>query len=173
MLRHRLSSIPLLAGLALVGPGLARADEPTSSPEASKPFVVQLRGDTTAETVIPQLVEAGREQLATACAPTPGASVRIFNPLAEGSYEDVACSTILDGGESVGQTSEALTSGERIGQVEQARSPIGLGCTAFVGLAALFANYALCNRPTAQQPEACHAVNDAGMFGLGVACAFI
>ena len=135
---------------------------------------MRLSQATTAETVLPQIVEAGREQLATACATSPGASLRLANPLAEGSYEDIACSAILDGGESVGLTSEALTSGgENIGQVQQRWSPIGLGCTIFVGLAALIANYGLCSRPGAEHPDACRYTADAGFFGLGVACAFI
>lgn len=116
----------LLVLLAVADPGRARASEPTSTLGASNEIVMQLRGDTTAETVIPQIVEAGREQLASACAPTPTASVRIFNPLAEGSHEDVACSTILDGGSRSGRRvrlSRAAESGSGRSSRHSAPSP--------------------------------------------------
>jgi hypothetical protein len=173
MIRIPLLSVPLLVLLAVADPGRALADEPSREPEASNAFVVHLAQTTTAETVISQIVEAGREQLAAACAAHPDASIRVFNPLASGSYADVSCSTILDGSEPVAQSSEALPSGEHIGQIQQKWSPFGLGCTAFVGLSALFVNYALCNRPGAEQPDLCRYTADAGFFGLGIACNFL
>lgn len=173
-MRYLLLSTPLLLVLAAVGPAHAETDEPSTEAAASHAFAVQLSGNTTAENVIERIIEAGREQLATACTAQPEASVRIFNPLASGSYEDVACSTLLDGGESVGHTSEALSSGgERIGQVQQKWSPFGLGCTALVGLSALFVNYALCSRPGAEHPDACRYTADGGFFTLGIACNFL
>src|SRR4051812_37019259 len=119
-MRHLLLSAPLLLLLAVAGPARAGADEPTTHPGASNPFEVSLTANTTSENVIPQIVEAGHDELAAACASNPTASIRIFNPLASGSYADVTCSTVLAGGEFIGQASEALTSGgEHVGQVQQ------------------------------------------------------
>ena len=104
-MRYLLVSTPLLMALAAAGPAGAVTDELTTNPDASNAFVASTSPSTAAETVIPQIVEAGRERLAAACAVDPGASVRIINSLASGDHEDVACSTILDGGGSVGQAS--------------------------------------------------------------------
>src|SRR4051812_16955803 len=69
-------------------------------------YQVPLAADTTAENVVPQIVEAGRAELAAVCAQTPGAAVRVLNPLASGDYVDVPCSALLDGGEAVTTTGE-------------------------------------------------------------------
>ncbi len=84
----RLFALPLL-GLVLAGSGCGSADEPTAKPTidpvASNSFELTLPDNTTVETVIPAIVEAGRDQLATACEAYPGASVRIFNPSPRGA----------------------------------------------------------------------------------------
>jgi hypothetical protein len=79
MIRTSLLSVPLIVLLAVADPGRARADEPTTNPKASNSFVMPMTPTMTAETVIPQIVEAGREQLAAACVANPGASIRIAN----------------------------------------------------------------------------------------------
>jgi hypothetical protein len=174
MIRTPLLLVPLLVLLAVADPGRALADEPTTTSEASNAFVVPMTPTTTAETVISQIVEAGREQLAAACVANPGASVRILNPLASGDHADVACSTILDGGESVGQSSEALTSGrENVGQAQQKLTPIGIGCSIVMLGLGIFMNHAICQYPGAENPNACGWLSEAGMGGLGLACAFI
>src|SRR5512132_1452227 len=61
----------------------------------ARSFEVQVPRDVTAETVIPALVEASRGELAVVCAATPGASIRIMNPLASGTFEDVSCTSVL------------------------------------------------------------------------------
>src|SRR4051812_4469170 len=136
-MRYLLLSTPLLLALAAAGPASAETNESTTNPEASNAFVALTAPTTTAETGVPQIVEAGREQLAAACVANSGASIRIMNPLASGSYEDVDCSTILAGGESVGQTSEALMSGgEHIGQVQQKGIITTVAC--FAGATTVF-----------------------------------
>ena len=117
---------------------------------------------------------AGQDQLAPVCVGNPDASVRAFNPLASGSYEDVLCSVILDDGRSIGHASEALVSGsERIGQVQQKWSPFGLGCSLFVLGAGILMNHLACHYPTAEHPEACSNLLEGGMGALGIACNFI
>lgn len=176
-MKHLRLSVPLLLGLTLAGAGCGSADEPTAKPTidlvASNSFELTLPDNTTEETVIPAIVEAGRDQLATACEAYPGASVRIFNPLALGSYEDIACSAILDGGESVGQTSESLMSGgEHIGQAQQEIGPITLvGCGLMAIGAPLFANRAICPRGTTAGDRAnCDSATTFGGAGLGILC---
>lgn len=177
MIRALLLSISLLVSLAFVGSGCETADEPTAhhdiTPVASNGFELKLHDTTTAETVIPQIVEAGHDLLAAACVAHPGASIRVFNPLASEDHEDVACSTILDGGEPVVLTSDALMSGERIGEARHELTPIGLGCSVVMLGLAIFMNHALCQYPGAENPGACAALSEYGMGGLGLACAFI
>lgn len=62
------------------------AEAPATEPSA---FTLWLDRATTAETAIPAIVAAAHQQLAAACERTPGAAVRILNPLASGSYQDV------------------------------------------------------------------------------------
>jgi hypothetical protein len=176
-MRYLLLSTPLLVVLALAGPAGAETDEPTTNPEASKAFVAMPSPTMTAETVIPQIVEAGREQLAAACVVNPGASVRINNPLASGDHVDVPCSTILDDGESVGRASEALaTGGEHLGQTQQKGVITTVAC--FAAGAALFAGtrYGVCEYgggPGAEgdrRRAACNDVGGWGSLGLGFFC---
>jgi hypothetical protein len=146
--------------------------KPTIDPVASNSFELTLPDNATAETVIPAIVEAGRDQIATACDAYPGASVRIFNPLASGSHEDIACSTILDGEQSVGQSQEALTSGgENIGQVQQKGIISTVAC--FAGGAAVFfgTSYGICpHGQTEQDRTNCNNVGGWGSLGLGFVC---
>jgi hypothetical protein len=84
-MRHLLLSGPLLTILAVAGPACVAADEPTSTAGASNTFEVPMTPHTTAETVIPQILAAGHDELASICAANPTASMRVFNPLASGS----------------------------------------------------------------------------------------
>jgi hypothetical protein len=84
-MRYLLLSTPLFLALAAAGSARAETDESTTKPEASKTFVAPTSSTTTAGTVIPQIIAAGREQLAAACVVNPGASIRIINPLVSGS----------------------------------------------------------------------------------------
>ncbi|XXT17187.1 hypothetical protein WME94_43870 [Sorangium sp. So ce429] len=85
-----------LATVALVGaPACGAADEPTDAggepdgrAEADplpRSFAVSLDRATTAETVIPRILEAGRHELAAACADRPEAWIRVFSPLDPGA----------------------------------------------------------------------------------------
>ena len=171
-------SVPLLAVLAAAGPAAAETNEPTTTPEASNAFVTLTPPTVDAETVIPLIVEAGREQLATACVANPGASVRILDPLASGSYEDIACSTLLDGGESVGQTSDALMSGgEHIGQVQQKGIITTVACFAGATTVFLGTRYGVCKYGGGPGAEGdrrradCNDIGSWGEVGLGFVCA--
>lgn len=178
-MRYLLVSTPLLVVLALAGPARAGADEPTTNPEASKAFVVLVPPTTTAETVIPQIVEAGREQLAAACVTSPGATARIINPLASGDHADVPCSTILDEGESVGQPSEALTSGgEHLGQTQQKGVITTVACFAAGTTLFLGTRYGVCEYGGGPGAEGdrrradCNDIGSWGGVGLGFVCGF-
>jgi hypothetical protein len=177
MIRNPLLSMPLLVGLALVGPGCGTADEPAAkddiAPAASNSFELTLPDTTSVKTVIAQIVDAGHNQLAAACVAHPIASIRVFNPLVPGTYEDIACSTLLAGGEPLALTSNALTSGERLGETRQELTPIGLGCSVVMLGLGIFMNHALCQYPGAENPQACAALAEYGIGGLGLACAFI
>ncbi len=120
------------------GPALA---EPTAEGQR---FAVQLPRDVTTESVLPAIVAAGHDELAAACAATPGASIRILNPLASGTFEDVSCASVLQG-EGTAETSAALSSepaGERVGEDQQSLTPLGgLLCS----LASLIATTAAAN----------------------------
>jgi hypothetical protein len=168
----------LLLGLTLAGSGCGSADEPTAKPTidlvASNSFELTLRDTTTAEAVIAAIVEAGRDQLATACEAYPGGSVRIFNPLASGRYEDIACSTILDVEESVGQSQKALTCGEEhIGQVQQKGIISTVACFAGGTAAFLGTRYGICPHGRTEQDRTnCNDVGGWGGVGLGFVCGF-
>jgi hypothetical protein len=168
-----LTPIPMVVMLA-AGSGCAAANESSIENVASNTFVAPL---ASKEDVTQQIVEAGHDQLAAACEANPGASIRVFNPLASGDYADVACSAILDVDESVGKSSSPLKSGpggEHIGHAQQTWSPFGLGCTLAVGAAALFTTYALCPRATnPQDSKYCGYVTSGGFTGLGVMCVFL
>jgi hypothetical protein len=102
------------------------------SESQTKSFAVRLDRATTADNVIPQIVAAGHEQLDAACeAAQPGASVRIFNPLASGAYQDVSCASVLGGDGSTGEASAALVSNvsdEPIGTAPQKLTPLAIVC---------------------------------------------
>jgi hypothetical protein len=104
------------------------AEQASSAPQS---FSVQLRGATTAETVIPALVAA--------CESTPGASVRVVNPLASGEFADVSCAAILGGAELAGESQQALTSGPSDGPIGEAQQSITPVAPIICGLAALIA----------------------------------
>jgi hypothetical protein len=88
------------------GPALAASLAET----APQTFEMQLRSDTTAETILPQIVQAGHAQLIEACENNPGASVRVYNPLASGAYADLQCTAILGGEKTLGESWQTLTS---------------------------------------------------------------
>jgi hypothetical protein len=120
------------------GPALA---PPTAERQS---FAVQLSRDARAETVVPAIVAAGHDELAAACASTPGAAIRILNPLASEAFEDVSCASILSG-EGTAETSAALSgepTGERIGEAQQPFTPVG---GVLCSLAALIATAAAAN----------------------------
>jgi hypothetical protein len=169
-MRYLPLSTPLLVVLAIAGPARAGADEPTTEPTASNAFMIRLAATPSKEDVIQQIVEAGHDQLAAACAVTPAASVRILNPLAAGDHADVACSTILDGGESVGQSSEALTSGreELVGQARQPLTPVGPLICGFASLIAMTAGARACADWRGENSQFCNV----GNFGTGAAWLF-
>jgi hypothetical protein len=147
-------------------------------PAEGQSFAVQLPHDVTTESVIPAIVAAGQDKLAAVCERTPGAGIRIANPLASGAFEDVQCSTILGESEMTEHASTALTSGgERIGQTQQKFSPVGLVCSALLLGATLAWNWpgshVGCNDPRAENPVGCQAVTSIGGGGLGLLCALI
>ena len=143
--------------------------EPTEAMQRT--FQVQLRGDMPNEAVIPAILAAGHEQLTTACEQMPETTVRILNPLASGEYADIACSTIL-GGEDAAQASEALSSTEHIGQVQQKGIISTVAC--FAGGAAAFfvPRYGICPHGSTEQARTdCNDVGGWGSFGIGFVCA--
>jgi hypothetical protein len=144
--------------------------------QADISFTVPLDPATTGENITPQIVAAGHGQIVAMCEAEPGASVRIFSPLAYGAYEDISCASVLDGDEATVEASAALVTDENdgpIGTVQQRWSPFGLGCTVATGLAWLFASRVLCDHPKAERPKACRNVTDAGFLGVGVMCVFM
>lgn len=144
--------------------------------QADISFPVPLHPATTEENITPQIVAAGHGQIAAMCEAEPGASVRIFSPLASGAYEDISCVSVLDGDEGTGEASAALVTDENdgpIGTAQQKLSPFTVVCGLFVGSAYLFASRVLCAHPEAERPQACRNATDAGFFGLGVACGFM
>jgi hypothetical protein len=154
----------------------SNAEAAHSVEQADSSFTVPLDPATTEESITPQIVAAGHGQIAAMCEAEPGASVRIFSPLASGAYEDISCASVLDGDEATRKASAALVTDENdgpIGTVQQRWSPFGLGCTIATGLAYLFASHVLCDHPKAERPKACRNVTDAGFFGLSVMCVFI
>lgn len=156
-------------------PADARAEQADTRPQA---FAIYLDDSTTAESVIPAIVAAAHDQLVTVCEGNPGASVRVVNPLASGSYEDAQCSDILGGSEMTGQVSAPVTNGgERIGQAQQRWSPVGLVCSALLLGATLVLNWpgshVGCNDPRAENPVGCQRVTAIGGGTLGLLCALI
>jgi hypothetical protein len=156
-------------------PAEVRAGQAGTPPQA---FALHLDNSTTAENVIPAIVAAAHDQLVSVCEGNSGASVRVINPLASGSFEDVQCSDIFGSSEITGQASAPLTGGgERIGQTQQEWSLVGLACSALVLGATLAWNWpgshAGCNDPRAENPVGCQALTSIGGGGLGLLCAFI
>jgi hypothetical protein len=162
---------------------MTRDQEPAeaSAGQADTPlraFALHLDNSTTSEDVIPAIIAAAHDQLVPACEGNPGASVRVFNPFAWETFEDVQCSDILGGHETTGQASASFMRGdERIGQAQQSFSPVGLLCSALV-LGATLAwswpgSHAGCNDPRAENPVGCQAVTGIGGGGLGLLCALI
>ncbi|WP_437952236.1 hypothetical protein WME98_17000 [Sorangium sp. So ce296] len=158
-------------------PGKAGADgrEAEQAEGAPPSFVFSVDRAITAEDAIPQILNAGRPQLAAACAEYPGALIRVFNPLALGAYEDVTCSAVLDG-EGAGEANAALANAERggpIGVAQQELSPFSIGCGVFVGASALVAQFGVCPRArTERARKRCDYWTGGGFVGLGVLCGF-
>ncbi|WP_437599817.1 hypothetical protein [Sorangium sp. So ce590] len=176
-----------LALAVLVGaPACGAPEEPSRGVEedageedagpAPRSFVVALDRATTAESVIPQIVQAGRPELAAACADSPEALVRIFNPLDPGAFADVPCASVLHGGAVAEDTSPAPLfeeGDEPIETDQQALSPFSLGCAVFVLGSSLIATRAIC--PRARNPrdmKRCQNWSDAGFGGISIMCAF-
>lgn len=185
-MRRVLLGMPLLVALAGAIGACGQGEGPTSSPvlpaaetapaeeaSASQIFEVQFEPAAQAEEAIPAIVEAGRDKLASACSGTPDASIRIMNPLASGAFEDVPCATILGGGESAEQSSEALTrGGERIGQAQQKGVITTVAC--FAGAATVFlgTRYGVCPHGRTEQDRTnCNDAGNWGQAGLGFLCA--
>lgn len=146
---------------------LVLATGSTARAEDARRFEVQLSPGTTMETIIPSIVEAGREELAAACEQTPGGAVRILHPLASDDHVDVSCADIL-GGENIGQTSEALSTepgGERTSEARQKLTPIGGILCGLAGLIATTAQNKVCSDWRGQNDQYCNV----GTFGSGVA----
>jgi hypothetical protein len=143
------------------GPALA---EPTAEGQS---FAVQLPRDVTTENVIPAIVAAGHDEFAAACALTPGASIRILNPLASGAFEDVSCASVLQG-EGTAEASAALSSepaGERVGEDRQSLTPIGAVLCSLASLIATTAAANECKKWRGPNSEFCSV----GNFGSGLA----
>jgi hypothetical protein len=134
-------------------------------------FAVQLSRDVTAETVIPAIVEAARGKLAAVCESTPGASVRVVNPLASGDFADVSCAAILSGAELAGESHQAFTSEPSdgpLGESQQSITPVG---PILCGLAALLWSTAAaraCYNSRGPNSEFCNVAS----FGSNVAWVF-
>ena len=170
----------MLACSILLCAATARAGDvaPDNPGEGStRAFKVDLGPLASVADVIPAIVEAGRAQLSTACEATPGATVRIVNPLASGDFTDVSCADILATPAALtGQTSEALSNEpgrERIGQAQQGLGAISLvACGLFAAGSFLFLNEVLC--PAAKTPSArtdCSHVANFGGAGITILCA--
>ncbi len=140
----------MLVGCAAdVAPGGAIDDGPAMAASlaetASQIFEVRLRRDTTAETILPQIVEAGHAPLIEACESNPGASVRVYNPLASGAYADWPCAAILGAEATPGESRQTLASARVegvTGESQQHITPVGLLCgllTIGAGLASTWA----------------------------------
>ncbi|WP_437587342.1 hypothetical protein [Sorangium sp. So ce1000] len=175
---------------ALMGaPACGAPDEPSDAgaesggaedvPPALRSFEVSLDEGTTNESVIPQILEAGRPELAAACADRPEALIRIFNPLDPGVSADVPCAAMLsvDGGDAAAQEQSAVPvseGGEPIGEAQQRWSPLGLGCSIFVFTAATVAGSAIC--PRAADPrdaKRCGHYTNVSFGVLGAMCSFL
>ncbi|AUX46723.1 uncharacterized protein SOCE26_082320 [Sorangium cellulosum] len=129
---------------------------------------------TTAGTVIPRILEAGRHELAAACADRPEAWIRVFNPLDPGPYGNVPCASMLCGEAGASTEPAPDADSERIGAAQQPWSPIGLGCGIFMLGATMVATSVL--RPRARdRRDAQRRSDDSGVAlgTLGVFCGFL
>ncbi|WP_437516374.1 hypothetical protein [Sorangium sp. So ce1099] len=147
--------------------------EGAESPAAS--FYVELDQTTAPEDAIPQILEAGRSELAAACAGRPEMLVCVFNPLDPGAYADVSCASMLSGDASAREQRPGPGNGdEPIGVTQQRWSPIGLGSGLFMFGATMIATSALC--PRARGPgraQRCSDYSGAALGSIGVLCAFL
>ncbi|XYH99709.1 hypothetical protein ACMHYB_08090 [Sorangium sp. So ce1128] len=135
-------------------------------------FIVEL---DPAENAIPQILRTGRSELAATCADRPDASIRVFDPLDPGAFADVPCASMLRDGAAAGEESAAPVSDgdEPVEAVQQALSPLSIGCAAFVLGSSLVAVRAICPRaPNPRDAKRCHNWSDAGFGTLTIMCAF-
>ncbi|XXX76934.1 hypothetical protein WMF30_55735 [Sorangium sp. So ce134] len=168
---------------ALMGaPACGAADEPSAAgeeggaEEAGLPprhFELSLDPEVPA---IPQILDAGRPELAAACADRPGAAIRIFDPLDPGAFADVPCAAMVsyDAAAQEGSAVPVSEGDEPIGAAQQRWSPLGLGCSIFVFAAATVAGSAIC--PRAADPrdaKRCGHYTNVSFGVLGAACAFL
>ncbi|WP_437336328.1 hypothetical protein [Sorangium sp. So ce394] len=170
-----------LAMAALIGaPACGTADEPNAAGEEGgaeeaglPPRRFELSLDPE-EPAIPQIVAAGRHELAAACADRPDAAVRILNPLDAGAFADVPCSSMLGREVAASSAPAAEESGEPIAVAQQPWSPVGLACGVLTLGSGLWSTFALC--PRARNPHDkrnCDILTSGGFTGLGVLCMFI
>ncbi|XYI02926.1 hypothetical protein ACMHYB_25500 [Sorangium sp. So ce1128] len=125
------------------------------------------------EPAIPQIVAAGRHELAAACADNPHVSIRIFDPLDPDAFADVPCSSMLCDAES-GEAPASAEGGEPIAVAQQPWSPFGLVCSIITTGSGLVSTYALC--PRARNPHDrrnCDWLTTGGFTALGALCLFI
>jgi hypothetical protein len=182
-MNRKFATVGIILVMAAVGCGGAdesgepgtpyNGDEAGNAPQS---FTVRLDRGTTAENVIPQIVAAARGQLAPMCEEHPGASVRIFAPLASNAYTDVPCSSALADDGANGEASAALVISESDGSIGQAQQKLGpisfLMCGLFAGGSTLFTTYVLCPRARTERDRAnCGHVSAGGGFALGILCA--
>ncbi|KYF64637.1 hypothetical protein BE11_21545 [Sorangium cellulosum] len=175
-----------MAMAALMGaPACGAADEPSAAgvdpgegedaDPAPRSFVVDVDRETTAENAMAKILEAGRPELAGACADRPAATIRVFSALDPGAFTDVPCSSALHGVAAAEGTSSAPASdgGEPIDTDQQTLSPFSLGCAVFVLGSSLVASRAICPRARNQRDlRRCQNWSDAGFAGISIMCAF-
>lgn len=170
-----------LAMAALIGaPACGTADEPNAAgeeggaEEAGLPprrFELNLVPE---EPAIPQMVATGRPELAAACADSPGAAIRIFDPLDPGAYADVPCVSMLDDAEAQDESAMPVSDGDDpTGDAHQRIGPISfLMCGLYAGGSLLTLRYAVC--PRARTARARQQCDDTGLWGgvaMGLLCA--
>lgn len=174
-MRSALLPAPLLLLMTIAAPARAGANEPTTQAGASEAFVVRPMPGTSKDNVIAQILEAGHDQLAAACAADPAASVRILNPLAADEHVDIACSTLLDGGESVAQSGAALTStgDESLGETQQPLTPAGPLLCGLASLIATTAGATACSGWRGTNSQFCNVGNFASGAAWIFACALM
>jgi hypothetical protein len=146
------------------------AEQVSTAPQL---FEVWLPVNTTAEDGIPALVAAAHDQLATACKSTPGASIRIFNPLASGDYADVSCAAIRGGAESTGESRQSLTSEPSdgpIGESQQSLPPVGPFICLLAAVISATAASRACKDWRGPNSEFCNVANFTNNLAWGTAC---